>query len=79
MSDIRRRPIGSWAAIEAWDLAQAGLDPDLPEPADDDPANGWAAARGCTCDTYGAAVRGIHTADDCPFNRRTLESTDAHR
>lgn len=31
MSDIRRRPIGSWAAIEAWEREQAGQNPDLPD------------------------------------------------
>lgn len=31
MSDIRRRPIGSWEAIEAWEREQVGQHPDFPD------------------------------------------------
>jgi len=48
VSDIRRRPIGSWAAIEAWEDAQRGWCPGEPHPVDCDC---------CDCD----AEHGIET------------------
>jgi hypothetical protein len=36
MSDIRRRPIGSWTRIEAWEREQAGEHPDYPNEFYDD-------------------------------------------
>jgi hypothetical protein len=71
VSDIRRRPIGSWAAIESWERQMAGEHPDFP---DDNYLDETESAH----NTEVSAERGNECASECDCEYIESISHDPH-